>query len=146
MRFWTSYFGNVRNIPSDIVPVGIAGRSPKWWKGLEYKKLAPSWDIFSKWKYQHHDDGIYTARFNAERLGKLNFSNVVNELMNLSDNKDICLLCYEIPGMFCHRHLVAKWFTEHGFTTLELTKDSVRTVIQADAQPSENPSNQNNQP
>jgi hypothetical protein len=62
----------------------------------------------------------------------------VSELMKLSDNKDICLLCYEIPGMFCHRHLVAKWFTEHGFTTLELTKDSVRTVIQPDAaQPKE---------
>lgn len=42
MHFWTPYFGNVRNLPSDIVPIGIAGKSPKGWKGLEYKKLAPS--------------------------------------------------------------------------------------------------------
>jgi uncharacterized protein (DUF488 family) len=67
----------------------------------------------------------------------------VNELMNLSGNKDICLLCYEIPVMFCHRHLVAKWFTEHGFTTLELTKDSVRTVLQPDASPSKEPPTNN---
>lgn len=39
MRFWTSYFGNVRNLPSDIVPIGIAGKSPGGWKGLEYKSL-----------------------------------------------------------------------------------------------------------
>ena len=129
MRFWTSYFGNARNIPSGIVPIGIAGKSPNGWKGLEYKKLAPSWDIYSSWKSKHHDDGLYTARFEAERLGKLNFDNVVEDLTRMTAGKDACLLCYEIPGMFCHRHIVAKWFTDHGYTTLELTKGSIQTVL-----------------
>ena len=129
MRFYTSYFGNVKNIPTNIVPVGIAGKSPNGWKGLEYKKLAPSWDIYSTWKYQHHDDGLYTARFKAERLGKLNFNNVLEDLTKLTGGKDACLLCYEIPAMFCHRHIVAEWFTEHGYTTPELTKDLIATVL-----------------
>ena len=129
MRFWTSYFGNARNIPSDIVPIGIAGKSPGGWKGLEYKKLAPSWDIYSTWKYQHHDDGLYTARFKAERLGKLCFKNVLNDLEKLTGGKDACLLCYEIPGMFCHRHLVADWLTANGYTTLELTKHNIGAVL-----------------
>ena len=130
MRFWTSYFANMKNIPSSIVPIGIAGKAPNGMKGLlEYKKLAPSWDIYSTWKYQHHDDDLYTARFKAERLGKLCFDTVLEDLTELTGGKDACLLCYEIPCMFCHRHLVADWFTEHGYTTLELTKELIPTVL-----------------
>ena len=32
-----------------------------------------------------------------------------------SDNIHVTLLCYEKPDDFCHRHLVSKWFNEHGY-------------------------------
>lgn len=29
--------------------------------------------------------------------------------------KKICLICFEKPTDFCHRHLVADWLTKNGF-------------------------------
>lgn len=44
----------------------------------------------------------------------------MNELRLLCpDGKDICLICYEKPNDFCHRHLVADWFRENGYEAVE---------------------------
>ncbi|EMO56301.1 hypothetical protein LEP1GSC161_0086 [Leptospira santarosai str. CBC1416] len=40
MKIYTSYFGNVRNLPEKIVPISIA-RSSRFWNGLKYLPLAP---------------------------------------------------------------------------------------------------------
>lgn len=42
-------------------------------------------------------------------------------LNNESDNHDVCLLCYETPEKFCHRHLVCNWLNDHGIECRELT-------------------------
>jgi len=34
---------------------------------------------------------------------------VEDHLYFMSDGMDIALVCYEKPGDFCHRHLVAEW-------------------------------------
>ena len=39
---------------------------------------------------------------------KLNPQEILGEILNLSEG-DIALVCYEKPGDFCHRHLVASW-------------------------------------
>ena len=122
---YTSYFGNFKKLPDTVTPIAICGSTPEWWTGLCYKKLAPSWSIWSEWKYQHHDNDIYTARFNEERLGKLWADDVVFDLMTLAGDKAPCLLCYEKPGEFCHRHLVADWLTRHLYTTVELQPDTI---------------------
>ena len=45
-KIYTSYFGNAKNFDTyKYALIGIAGRSPDGWNGLEYKKLAPSWSI-----------------------------------------------------------------------------------------------------
>ncbi len=84
--------------------VSIAGKPPENYHGRQYKKLAPSYDI---WKQYHdtHDYERYTARYFDEILSKLNPQNVLNEL-----GEDAVLLCFEGLKMFCHRRLVAKWF------------------------------------
>ena len=118
--YYTSYFGNLKNIPASLFPISICGKAPDWWNGFEYKRLAPSWSIWSEWKYDHHDDGIYTARFKEERLKLLQPDEVVKKLLGMSMNVPFCLLCYEKPGDFCHRHLVAEWLTAAGYPTEEL--------------------------
>ncbi|MDV6237616.1 DUF488 family protein [Leptospira ellisii] len=50
----------------------------------------------------------YTKRFN-EKLFKLDAVEVLEQLKELSQGKDLALLCYEKPGDFCHRRLVAEW-------------------------------------
>ncbi len=111
---FTTYFAQLRNLPENIVPVSICGRAPDWYTGLQYKKLAPKWSFFQEWK-RNHDNNYYVERFNAEVLVPLAAWQVVEELQaKLPDAaKDIALVCYEKPGDFCHRHLVADWLCEN---------------------------------
>ena len=39
------------------------------------------------------------------------------------------LLCYEKPGDFCHRHLLAHWMNEHSIPCIEINTDK-KVVIE----------------
>jgi len=83
--------------------ISIAGKCPVWYRGREYKKLAPKYWFFIKYK----DDGdkkYYTEQYYNEVLNKLNAKEIYEEL-----GKDSVLLCWEKSGEFCHRRLVAEW-------------------------------------
>lgn len=112
MFFYTSYFGALRRLPKDFVPVAICGGMKFPWKGLRYTKLAPSLSIFSEWKASG-DAERYTRRFKDEILARLDPYQVKDELTALvgGDAKAsaVVLMCYEKPPRFCHRHLVAEW-------------------------------------
>lgn len=38
----------------------------------------------------------------------------MNEKKDDHIGKEICLICYEKPSDFCHRHLVADWLNKNG--------------------------------
>ena len=120
---YTSYFGNLKNIGDEMVPIAICGKSPNWYHGPEYKKLAPKYKFFMEWK-ENHDNSFYIEHFNTEVLNCLNPDTVVSELEAIRDDvnncEDIVLLCYEKPGDFCHRHIVADWLNEHEIPCEEL--------------------------
>ena len=85
--------------------------------GLQYKKLAPKYDFFMKWK-ETHDNDYYIKCFNEQVLSKLDFYSVYEELHAMADtvasgDYEICLICFEKPTDFCHRHLVANWFNQN---------------------------------
>ena len=122
MKCYTSYFANVRNLPEGIVPISICGKAPDGWKGIEYRRLAPKWWFFKEWK-ENHDNDFYIRNFNAEVLDKLNPTEVWKKLSELSDGKPFALICYEKPGDFCHRHLVAEWLGENGYEIEEWKKE-----------------------
>lgn len=70
-----------------------------------------------KWK-ENHDNDYYTKCFNEQVLDRLDILTVIRELMDLTEDmtgKNICLICFEKPTDFCHRHLVADWLTKNGF-------------------------------
>lgn len=108
MKIYTSYYANLKNIPSSIQPVSIAGKCPEWYHGTECKKLAPKKWFFNEWK-KNGDNDFYVRNFNTEVLSVLDKEKVVEELKNLSYGRDVVLLCYETYDKFCHRHLVAEW-------------------------------------
>jgi hypothetical protein len=84
--------------------VSIAGGAPEWYTGRQYKKLAPKLDFFLKYK-QDGDESYYTEQFKRRVLGVLDPNKVWEEL-----GEDSILLCWESPGEFCHRRIVAEWF------------------------------------
>ena len=110
-KIYTTYFAQLRNLPQNIVPISICGKAPNWYKGLQYKKLAPKYSFFSVWK-ETKDNNYYIEHFNKEVLSELKQSEVIKELRILSNNHSIALVCYEKPSDFCHRHLVSKWFKD----------------------------------
>lgn len=42
---YTTYFGNLKKLPKNIIPISICGKAPNWWTGRQYKKLAPKYDF-----------------------------------------------------------------------------------------------------
>ena len=114
---YTSYFAKLRKLPENIIPISICGKAPDWYKGLQYKKLAPKYDFFMEWK-KNHDNDYYIKCFKEQVTDKLDADNIIDDigfLTGYDQTKNICLICYEKPTDFCHRHLVAKWPSENGY-------------------------------
>ena len=115
---YTSYFAKMRKMPENLVTISICIVTPQWYKGKQYKKLAPRNNFFSAWKITH-DNHLYVEQYNREVLAHLDPHETVRELMELSGGKDIALMCYEKPTDFCHRHLVAQWLQKAGYEVRE---------------------------
>lgn len=137
---YTSYFAQMRNFPENVIPISICAKPPVWYKGLQYKKLAPSYDILMNYKAVP-DEENYIRRYKKEILEQININDVLMDLYwlipedirkQLSEvggvwyehpDIHIALLCFEKPSDFCHRHLVADWFRESGIEISEWTKE-----------------------
>lgn len=117
---YTSYFAKIKELEKhNIIPISICGKAPDWYKGLQYKKLAPKYGFFMEWK-KNHDNDYYIEHFQAEVLDGLDVTTVIRDLINMlpdraGGHKNIALICYEKPSDFCHRHLVVEWLNQNGF-------------------------------
>ena len=121
LLIYTSYFSKIKDLPDSVIPISICGKAPDGYKGLQYKKLAPKYDFFMRWK-ETHDNEYYIKCFNEQVLHVLNCDDIIKDLLLLVGNfkglnylPDICLVCYEKPSDFCHRHLVADWLSKNGY-------------------------------
>ena len=118
MQIYTSYFGKLDRLPKNIVPISICGKAPDWYTGLQFKKLAPKYEFFKQWE-QTHNNEYYIKCYNEQVLQPLNVNEIVKELTELGQGNDIALICYEKPTDFCHRHLVATWLRNNGYSINE---------------------------
>ena len=96
----TSYYGNkdLRGGIRGFRLVGISQGVPKWFDGEVFKPLAPTWAMV-----RMKDMEEYTRLYKSRILAPLDPVKLAAEL----DNS--ILLCWEKPGEFCHRRLVAEW-------------------------------------
>ena len=110
MKVYTSYYGNP-NLPKDALLIAVSAKVPDGFKVFDHvKSLAPTWDIYNEYK-QSGDAERYTKRYKEEVLAKHNNKIISDHLYFLAYKymKDVILLCYEKPNVFCHRHLIAEW-------------------------------------
>ena len=82
--------------------VAISRGIPKWFKGRRYLPLAPSWALINK-----TDPQTFTTLYHEQVLSLLDPKTVLQEL-----GQNPVLLCWEKPGEFCHRMVVAAWLKD----------------------------------
>lgn len=120
MKIYTSYFGNMRNLPKDIVPIAVSAFVPKGFIGIRLTSLAPTTSLLEKYK---RGDGmsfaLYQQEYKSLILDAQNADNLIARILRLSQGKDVALLCYEKDPLECHRSILAQWLTQHGYNTTE---------------------------
>lgn len=110
MKVYTSYFANGKKLAAaGIRVVGIALYPPKWFYGVSMKNVAPTASILFA-KNQTHEQ--YTERYKREVLSRVNPQQFMADLRRFSNGQDVALCCFEKPGDFCHRHILAEWLSQ----------------------------------
>ena len=124
---FTGYFGKAKSYPKNkgYKYISIA-RFNKFWKGEEFKKLAPPAEII-----KIEDEELYTNIYYEQVLSKLNPKQVYDEL-----GENAVLLCYESwdsiksGKTFCHRRIVAKWLEKTIGVKVEELDDKSKNNIE----------------
>lgn len=113
MKLYTSSYKIAGDHPRGV---GITQGYPRFLKTRVrmYKRLAPSWALVRG----KLSEQAFESAFRSQVLDHLDPKQVVLEL-----GESTVMLCYEAPGEFCHRRIVAAWFREHGYEVEELPAD-----------------------
>lgn len=115
--FYTSYFGNIKNLPKDAILISVSLWTPRNFKGKHIKQLAPTEDILMEYK-RTGDQNRYVRRYFKEVLGIRSADGLVEAIKQKWGDGDVVFLCYEKYG-FCHRHLIATWLESRGYDCTE---------------------------
>jgi len=104
---YTSYFAKVRSFSPDTPVYSISVSTPFVLKSLPC--VVPSWDLVKRYKDGEIDENEYTMEYVA--MLDNNEADILRYILELPDGAVLC--CYEAPGKFCHRHVLAAWLEEH---------------------------------
>lgn len=99
MGFFTSNFRIAGKLPQ---AVAISQGVPRGWKGRRCLALAPPWALVKE-----RDEAKFRAGYESVVLSGLDAAAIAQEL-----GDGAILLCWEAPGKFCHRMLVAEWLRD----------------------------------
>lgn len=130
MKYFTSYYGNYKNIPKNYMCVQISRTCPE---GLENNSnfskirnciLAPSEELLSDMKSGKITEEEYKKRYVIEVLTSIQtiqgckdlkeYIHKVEAIYSTFQTKwdAIVFMCYETPDKFCHRHILANLLTK----------------------------------
>lgn len=111
MKIYTSYFAKQANNPKALA---ICRWTPKWYNGRQCLLLAPSDKLLRGYKNGEVSEEEYAHAY-TDYLNSL----TIEKVLSVLTDGDV-LLCYERSSDFCHRHILAKWLTEHGVQVEEM--------------------------
>ena len=115
-RIYTSYFANLRNIPSNIEPMAISLFTPSFYQGKRLWELAPSKEILNSYKEGLIDEDQYRELYLDLLMTK---SSAIERCVKYFKEHEVVLVCYEGKGKFCHRHILGELFSGLGFDVVE---------------------------
>lgn len=121
MKFYTSYYANFKNIPTDYMCVGISRTCPEGFN--EYKNflfvkdnvLAPEQELLDDYKSGRETEDGYKRRYVEHFLDQFGYYRKFKSFEDFiaavekeyeKDYEAIVFLCYEKPSDFCHRHIL----------------------------------------
>lgn len=114
MKLWTSCFWTHMTRPQTV---SIAWKTPAFYKGPSYPKLAPPKELIWAYKNNEIDWDTYTVIYNSAVLMSRTPDEIRRDLLD-----GTVLLCWERVGVGnCHRHLVAAWLRENGIECEEVS-------------------------
>ena len=96
--------------------VSISAKNPGFFKGRTLKMFAPPYHLLNAVKKGIIPFSLYTTLYKEQVLDKLNWDFVDTVL----EDGDI-LLCWEKDSTHCHRSIVARYLSEHGYDVQELS-------------------------
>lgn len=129
---YTSYFSAAEKLAEkleDVRFVSIAGYSPEWIRVnlLKYWDLAPKREWRQEWHSTFENNlesseskARYVEKHKDAVLSELTPERVASDLSTLAEGADVCMLCWERPDKFCHRHIAAEWLNKGGIPCEEL--------------------------
>lgn len=123
----TSNFANIANlVKAKETYASISLYPPSWYVGHDLKSLAPTPELFHA--HSRLTQEQYKDRYINDVLSKLDpvktYENICNRF-----GENLVLLCFEKPGEFCHRRLVAAWFEENLKIEVPEWTKSVKTSL-----------------
>jgi len=105
-QIFTSYYSSkCSKFPT---AVSISASAPDYFRGKRFSVLAPSWEILNAYKEHRIDEEEYARRY----LTLLEERGLTPEGVYHATPPGTILLCYEKPGQFCHRRVLAKWMED----------------------------------
>ena len=130
MKIYTSYFAKASILrKAGIVPIGVALWPPRFFRGISMKQVAPR-------RYMLDDrltDEEYIRMYRNDVLRLVDARSFIQDLERASRGMDVALCCFEKPGDFCHRHILAKWLNEQ--TGIEVSEFGVAKSKQETPKP-----------
>ncbi len=107
MKIYTSYFGNAKALAKEgIRIVSVACWQPRFLPvPVVMADVAPTPWMVKKASHQQYLDAY------RQILSKLDAYDFIERLERAYGGADVALCCYEKPGDFCHRHLLAEYLT-----------------------------------
>lgn len=122
---YTSYFGNLKNLPKDMERVSIMRFTPEWSESLVNEvriDLAPKEKDLKEFKENIINEEEFKKRY-YKQIERIPIKNLIKEL----DNK--VLLCTCKLGHFCHRHLLVDFLRDKKVNISEITtNDSLKDI------------------
>lgn len=119
-RIYTTYFANLRNVPENSVVVSIAQYNPKGINIPRFIDFAPGQGLLTQYKQGEITEQEYTEQFMQMLSNLPNLDKIRAHMAKYTADQDksLVFVCYEGKGKFCHRHLVAQFFSEFGIKEL----------------------------
>lgn len=108
MKIYTSYFGNKKALDkAGIMVVSVARWQPRYCPvACVMLDVAPTAYMLKEATSEQYD-----AEY-QKILSRLDVPGFIKRLEIASGGKDVALCCYEKPGEFCHRHVLAEYLTK----------------------------------